>query len=305
MGASRRYVPCGPFLALPNESFTSRADMNPRQLVEVISAVHLAHYVEGSLEQRGGLMLVAPPGALKSTLTETAQHYPDALVLTDVNVSYLADLRDAMTGGNITSLVFSEFAKLYERNPQTAMNIEGTLRALASEGFSAASFQDHRINRRKAFASIIAVMTPATQEKHFKRWEESGFNRRFLWASYGVRGAYILDEAASGLQRLDFGVRDIIRVPPLGQTIPFMLTDSEKLRVRSYVAHQPGGSHTQQIQLLARVWSVLKWWHIQNGTAEQTEETIDAFAKTLSRDGSDLVLTVSPPKVLAARRKKQ
>ena len=273
-----------------------------RQLVEVISAVHLAHYVDGGLEQRGGLMLVAPPGALKSTLSETAQFYPDALLLTDVNVQMLADLRDGMVGGNVSTLIFSEFAKIYERNPQTASNVEGSLRALASEGFAGASFQDHRINRRKANATIIGAMPPSLVEKNFKRWEETGFNRRFLWATYGVKGTYILDEAASTLQRLDFGVREVIRVPPLGQTIPYILTEEERKRIRLYVAAQPGGSHTQQIQLFARVWCVLKWWHQMNGTPEETEPTVHEFAKTLSKDGSDLVLTVSAPKSAVAAR---
>lgn len=277
-----------------------RVGVNPHQLVEIICATHLSPYVEGSLEQRGGLMLIAPPGALKSTLAETTHQYPDALLLTDVNVPMLVDLRDSLAGGNVNTLVFSEFAKLYERNPQTATNIEGTLRALASEGFAGASFQDHRVNRRKAYATIIGAMPPSVVEKQFRRWEESGFNRRFLWCVYGVRGTHILDEAAGELKRLDFGVRDLPRVPPLGLSIPFMLDDSEKVRVRSYVSQQPGGSHTQQIQLLTRIWSVLKWWHRERGTPDECEATMQAFAKSLSRDGTDLVLTV-PIKILAPK----
>jgi hypothetical protein len=194
--------------------------MNPQQLAEVICAAHLAHHVEGTLQQRGGLMLVGPPGTLKSTLVETLSAYSDALILTDINMMLLADLRDSLAGGSVTSLVFTELAKIYERNPQTAFNVEGSLRALASEGFAAASFQDHRIARRKAHATLIGAMPPSVVEKHFKRWEESGFNRRFLWAVYGLKNAQILDEAASELRRLDFGVRELPRVPPLGKTIP-------------------------------------------------------------------------------------
>lgn len=279
--------------------------MNPHQLAEVICAVHLSPYVEGQLEQRGGLMLVAPPGALKSTLTEATQQYPDALLLTDINVQMLADLRDGMTGGNVQTLVFSEFAKIYERNPQTASNVEGSLRALASEGFSGASFQDHRVNRRKARATIIGAMPPNVVEKQFKRWEESGFNRRFLWAVYGVKGSHILDEAAGELKRLDLGVKDVPRVPPLGKMIPFMLSPNERVRVRSFVSQQPGGSHTQQIQLLTRVWSVLKWWHAESGEPERAEETITAFVKSLSKDGTDLILTAPAVKVLAPRQRKR
>lgn len=277
--------------------------MNPHQLVEIICAVHLAPFVEGTLEQRGGLMLVAPPGALKSTLAEMTNHYPDALLLTDINVQTLVDLRDSLTGDNIRSLVFSEFAKIYERNPQTAQNIEGSLRALASEGFAGASFQDQRINRRRAFATILAAMPPSLVDKKFKGWEDTGFNRRFLWANYGLRGANILDDAAAELKKLDFEIKDVLRPPPLSMVIPYLLTPTEKERVKVYVKHQPGGSHTQQIQMLARVWCVLKWWHRERGTPKDAEETIIAFARSLSREGT--ILTLGPVKILAPNGKKR
>lgn len=277
--------------------------MTPEQLTEIICAVHLAPHVEGTLEQRGGLMLCAPPGALKSTLAEMTNHYPDALLLTDINVQTLVDLRDNLTSDNIRTLVFSEFAKLYERNPQTASNVEGSLRALASEGFSGASFQDQRINRRKAYATIIAAMPPGMVDKNFKRWEETGFNRRFLWANYGIRGAHILDDAASELRALDFGIRDVLRPPPLSMFIPFLLTKEERDRVKMYVKNQPGNSHTQQIQMLSRIWSVLKWWHREHGTPKAAEDTIQAFAKSLSREGTNLYLT--PVKIVAPNGKKK
>lgn len=265
--------------------------MQPRQLVDAICAAHLAPLVEGSLEHRGGLFLVGPPGALKSTLTEALSQYPDTLLLSDINITSLLNFRDALTGGHVNSLVFTEFAKIYERNPQTAVNVEGTLRALASEGFAAASFEDQRVQRRKAYATIIGAMPPKIQGRHFVRWDESGFNRRFLWAVYGLRGAYVLDEAASNLERLDFGVRDVIRVPPIGRRIPNRLTEAEKRRVQMYVKNQPGNSHTQQIQVLTRMWAVLKWWYEECGVPEETEATLEAFSKALSREGTDLDLT--------------
>jgi len=270
--------------------------MTPQQLAEIICAAHLAHFVEGTLQQRGGLRLVGPPGSLKSTLAETLYQYSDALVLTDLNMTLLADLRDSLAVGAINSLVFTEFSKIYERNPQTAMNLEGSLRALASEGFAAASFQDHRIARRKAYASIIGAMPPAIVERNFKRWEETGFNRRFLWATFGIANAHILDAAAMELKRLDFGVHDLPRVSPVSRNVPMTLTRDERERVSRYVAQQPGTSHTQQIQLLIRIWAVLKWWHHNRRSTKQAEATIQAFAKALSHDGTDLVLAARPKK---------
>ena len=253
--------------------------------------MHLAHFVEGSLEQRGGLMLVGPPGALKSTLSAALTQFSDALLLSDINIPTLTNLRDALAGGSINTLVFTELPKVYERNPQTALNIEGTLRAMASEGFSAASFEDSRIARRRAHATIVGALPPKIVDRHFARWEESGFNRRFLWAVYGLKGAYILDDAAVDLERLDLGVRDIPREPPLGRTIPMLLSADEKRRVKLLVSQQPGTSHTQQIQLLSRMWAVLKWWHRENGDPKRANETIEAFSKSLTRDGADLDLT--------------
>src|SRR5690348_10452731 len=100
--------------------------MEPRQLVDVMCATHLAHLVEGNLEQRGGLFLVGPPGALKSTVIDALSQYADTLLLSDINITSLLNFRDALTGGSINSLVFTEFAKIYERNPATAINVEGT-----------------------------------------------------------------------------------------------------------------------------------------------------------------------------------
>lgn len=280
--------------------------MEPRQLVDAICAAHLAHLVDGSLEQRGGLFLVGPPGALKSTLTEALSQYPDTLLLSDVNITSLINIRDALTGGSVNTLVFTEYAKIYERNPQTAVNVEGTLRALASEGFAAASYEDQRIARRKAYACIVGAMPPKIQDKHYVRWNDSGFNRRFLWAVYGLRGAHVLDEAASNLERLDFGVKDVIRVPPIGRTIPMLLSNEERKRVQILVKNQPGNSHTQQIQMLTRMWAVLKWWYSDCGVPYETDATIESFAKALSKEGTDLDLTVQHTEVkpLARRAKK-
>jgi len=38
------------------------AAMTAQDLIEVLCAAHLAHRVEGSFSERGGIMLVAPPG---------------------------------------------------------------------------------------------------------------------------------------------------------------------------------------------------------------------------------------------------
>ena len=88
-------------------------------------------------------------------------------------------------------------------------------------------------------------------------------------------------------------------------SIPFLLTPNERDRCKTIVKNQPGNSHTQQIQLVSRIWSVLKWWHRENGNGKDgdgADETMAEFTKSLSRVGVDLV--ISPPKVVAETRKK-
>jgi hypothetical protein len=60
--------------------------------------------------------------------------------------------------------------------------------------------------------------------------------------------------------------------------------------------------------MFVRVWAVLKWWYLDCGQEYETAGTIEALAKALSKEGTDLDLTISPSngevKPLARRVKK-
>lgn len=265
--------------------------MYPYELIEVVCALHLAHLVDAPYEERGGLFLVGPPGALKSTfLAELDRHYPDALTLTDLNAKTLAALRDRIASGTVRTLVFPEYQKIYERKDDTAANLEGAIRALVAEGFTAAAFEEQQMNRLRARACVIGAITPATQLKRFEKWEESGFNRRFLWSLIRLDNPAVLDQAVENWSRVKFRVRHVPQPPPMGETIPNATTREERARLRAMVKYQPGGSTVQHVQSLTRILAVLRWWYGETGDRRNPMQTIERFAWSLGREGARVEL---------------
>lgn len=273
------------------------------ELVEMICALHLSSYVDAPFPERGGLMLVGPPAVLKSTFIEVLdRHYPDALMVSDMNARSLVQLREAIAAGRIRTLVLPELAKLYERNEQTAANLEGTLRAMVAEGFQAASFEDSRVNRVRARAMVMAAMTNAIQERHFTSWEETGFNRRFLWSLIYLEDSGMLERAVVEWRRLDFQLRHIMRAPMTGGKIPNLTTAAERDHLRVAVKYQPGGDHAIQLHLLVKAFAVLRWWYQEVGDPRDAMYIVETFSKSLGRDG--IGLRLDPP-VPANRRQEE
>lgn len=271
--------------------------MNASDLLEILCAAHLGNMVEGPFLDRGGIMLVGPPGVLKTTFVNVIdKQYHDAISLSDINVKSLVQLRDSIASGKVNTLVLPELAKIYERSDVTSRNVEGTLRALAAEGFMAASFEDSRINRLTARAMVIGALTPPTVDAHFTGWEESGFNRRFLWVLMRLTDPLALEKAAVLWQRIDFRLAHI-PLMPIGGTIPNRTTQRERQRCAAIVKYQPGGDHAIQLQLLIRILAVLRWWYAESGQPRNAMETIERFAPALGKTGVALELPSGPDAV--------
>lgn len=258
-------------------------------LIEALCAAHLSSYVESPFLDRGGIMLVGPPSVLKSTLLDlVARQYSEAVPLSDINARSLGQLRDAIAANAVRTLVCPELAKLYERHKNTAGNVEGTIRALVAEGFAAASWEDSRINRRRARCVFLSALTPEFQNQNFTRWEKSGFSRRFLWPLVTLRDVTVVERAIESWTLLDFRVRHVPMVPPSG-VIPNTTTTAERARLRPFLEHQPGGvgAHAVQLLLLVKMLAVLKWWHED---ADKAWKLVAAFAGALGEEGAELYL---------------
>ncbi len=275
--------------------------MFAHELVEVLSAAHLTYLVESPFEERGGIMLVGPPAALKSTfLNELDRQYADALSLSDLNAKALVALRDRVASGVIHTLVFPEYAKIYERKDDTSANLEGSIRALTAEGFSAAAFEDASVNRVRARAMVIGAMTPSTQSKRFEQWEASGFNRRFLWSLIRLENPHVLEQAVVDWHRLKFQFVHLPQAPAFGAKIPNATTREERELIRRWVKYQPGGSAVQHTQTLTKVLAVLRWWYHEVDDGREPIDTVMSFAESLGREGAMLQLT--PPSRAVRRR---
>jgi hypothetical protein len=255
-------------------------------MLECLCAMHLSSYVQSDVQDRGGMMLIGDPATLRSTMLNVLdRQYHNSLSLSDINARSLADLRGPIANKQIRTLVLPELAKLYERgNPGTAEHVIGTIRALVAEGYRAAAFEDSRVNRTVARCTVMAALTPSLHMRHFKDWEDSGFNRRFLWPVIALEQSEVIEESRVLRKLLDI---EASSYPPIPNTpIPDDTTEQERRALRLLVKHQPGGSHAIQLEVMIRMLAVLRWYYKKlNRPKEEAMARIREFAKTLGKEG--------------------
>ena len=273
-----------------------------RTMLEVLCAAHLSSYVQSDVKDCGGIMLIGDPATLRSTMLNVMDsQYHNVLSLSDMNARSLAELRGPIANRSIRTLVLPELAKLYERgNPGTAEHVIGTLRALVAEGFRAASFEDARVNRVVARCVVMGALTPTLQMRHFKDWEDSGFNRRFLWPVIALEQGEIIEESRVLRRLLEV---ECPAYPPIpNSAIPDDTTESERRALRMLVKHQPGGNHAMHLDLMSRMLAVLRWWYKKlDRPVDEPMARMREFARTLGREGGHIVVEMRD---LANRGKK-
>ena len=254
-------------------------------LLEVLDCAYLSKYVQSPFKQRGGILLIGPPETLRTTFIESAfSDYPDALILSDINVKQMIEMREDMSAGKITVLAFSEFAKLYARNPAVAKNIEGHVMALVEEGMSLASFQDKRMASNKARVFVIAALTEKFYGQRFTEWMDSGFARRFLHCTYRLDDAWALADAQEQRKLIEFD--SIRRKLPGNRNINFNVDSSEMKMIRKTLSFQFQKGVSTPFNLAANIFCCLKWKH---GPEEALKIWKD-FSECLQKDGAALIL---------------
>jgi hypothetical protein len=251
--------------------------------MEVISAAHVSRYVGSPFEQRGGIMLVAPPGHIKSTIIKDALlMYPDSLVLSDLNVQQLGNLKNALVSGRYSSLGFGEFEKLYQRNPGTAANLEGHLRALVEEGFDKMSFDSQQMIGCTARVLLIGGMTPVCYANRWQSWLDSGFARRFIWCHYKLADEDLIVDAIRKWKRLSFG--KIGAALPANKDIPYVVKKLDARILEKMLDSQP--SKETPYTLLKKVFCVLIWRYGR----KKAFAILHDFAESMDRNGATLYI---------------
>lgn len=259
--------------------------MNYPSLIEIVTASHLSRYVQSQYPQRGGLMMVAPAGQLKSTSVEVLDHYPDAKVVSDLNVQTLIKLRDDIVSGEIQTLAFTDIEKLYKRHGAVASNIEGIIMALVEEGFRKASFQDQRMIAMPARCAVIGAMTLKCYEQHVTEWTDNGFARRFLFLHYHVENAWKLEEAIKQWKRYELDNTYSARVPADRQ-IPYIVTAKQQVIIERALKHQR--SRLSPRIMLQKITAVLNWKFAKE--PKRVEDILKALAEALGPNGAALEL---------------
>lgn len=249
-------------------------------LVEIVAAVHLSQYVRSSSKSRGGLMIVAPPGGLKSTISETMNEFPRTFILSDINQQQLVKMRQYFLSSEVQTLGFTDFAKLYKRNPSVAKNLEGTIMGLVDEGFRRASFQTQVPSTIVARCTIMGAMTISFYEQMIEEWTASGFGRRFLWARYYATGFEVLEQAALDDRLAVLSKGFVPRIPSNALTQSITVEEKIALLYMTRHVHYRNGA----LVMLRKILTILKW----KFGAKKANAILSDFAPCLGKDGGVL-----------------
>jgi len=236
--------------------------------------------VESPWSERGGILVTAPPGQLKTTMLYSLERYNDALCTSDINIRSMKSVRDMVLGGRYKSMVFGELEKLYARNPATAQNIESHLKQFVEEGLRHFSHEDSAIPIMPARAMVLAGMTPSMFGQHYTGWNENGFLRRFICIQY------ILDNEKAILDAVHRWSKINITTPVFQSNgsfmLPYNLTKEESRWVCDLMGEQ---QHSTPMVLIKKVAVVLK---------SQDERTwtkiLFDLSPALGKNGAKLVL---------------
>lgn len=247
-------------------------------------ALHLSSYVAGPVEDRGGVMLIGPPGVLKSTFLDILDEFHNAAIISNLNTTTLLQMQGDFISGNTRTIAIPELQAIYKGDPRTAARLEQALMQLVAEGHRGASWQDTRRQKFKSRAMVYGAMTPKFYERMASSWEDSGFLRRFIWAAYTLRDPDVLMDALEKWRRAEFGGIKIPRVPASGK-IPDTLKTEERREIRSWLKYQPT-PHEIQFSLLCRATSALRWHYAANRVKKNALDTMREFAATLHKEAA-------------------
>jgi hypothetical protein len=256
-------------------------------LIEFLDAAVNTKEVAGPYEERGGIMLVAYPGSLKTTIVRAAvKPYPAVMVRSDMNVQQWIKIRDDFVTGRYHGLAFTDFEKIYQRHASTSAHIEGIVKGLVAEGYGISPNGDPRCPVIPAYAMVIGAMTNACMELRYDEWQKSGFLRRFIWLTYTVTNQNKISEAISRWEKIDFGA---IKIRPASGTIPAN-DESRKKELENMMRDQAGFNGTGYV-LLKKIAAYLDWKYSfgKNGR-EHVSELLRDISPAFTKDGGRVTL---------------
>lgn len=259
--------------------------MKVNSIVEFLDCAVDTRYVQGPYEERGGIMIVGPPGTFKTTMICTAiEPHATAMIVSDLNVQQWLKMKDDFVNERFTALAFTDFEKVYQRHPSTASNVEGIIKGLASEGFGTGPGGDQRMPRMLARALVIGGMTNDCLERNYDGWQKNGFLRRFIWLLVGVQNSEAITRAIRQWRKIEFGR---IGYRPANNVIKMNIAEARSRQLESMMKYQPGLQGTAYV-LLKKIVAVMEWKY--NGHPERVAQVLEDIRPALSKDGGKILL---------------
>lgn len=259
--------------------------MTPNTFVEILQAAHMTRYVVSEFQQRSGIMIVAPPGQLKSTFVELAiKPFSDALPLSNLNVRQLSAIKSDLSAKRYTTLAFPSYEALYKKAEKTSSYVEGTLMDLVQDGYFATAFEDSRVGGIRARACVLAALTEDCYKQHFKEWNTSGFLRRFLWLTISIDNPEEITRAIRNGKRIDLG--DVPFKLPTHDIDFSEIPVDESFQLEALLRDQPGGTDTPYV-MIKKIYAVLRWKY---RNAETAMAIVQQLAPMLKKGGGEIRL---------------
>lgn len=268
--------------------------MKIETFTEILTAAHLSVHVQSPFPSRGGIMMVAPPASLKTSMINQLSAFPNAKVLSDINVQQLIKIRDDISTGTIRTLAFPELEKLYQRHDSTAANVEGTLKAMVEEGFRHAAFEPAAMRIREARCFVVGGMTHDVYMTRWNQWTADGFARRFLWCHFQLADPDLLYRAIDRWEPLVLTQNPLLFGLPSSMSIPYEVTKEQSGHIRRMLRFQP--SPVTPFILMKKILSVLHWRYPIKQYKTKAWKILEDFAECLGERGADL--QVPEPEVI-------
>lgn len=247
--------------------------------------------VESSFEDRGGLMIVAPPAQLKTSILSAVESSQFGIIgMSDITLRTLVEMRDQIAGKKIHALFFYDFQKIYERKADTAENIIGSLRALMCEGFTTAAFEKQGLLRARARALVVAATTPQMYAKHMDEWDGSGFSRRFIFSLYSLSNPNLIVNAIMKNSPIAIGQISQVNVP-FNLTVPigFGEKPGDEKELRLLLQRGQRGEEIPLI-LLRKTLAILRWKARARREKDYALDVVREFGKSMKDAGAEIVL---------------
>lgn len=247
-------------------------------LLAFIHSAHSTWCVESPWKESGGILVIAPPGQLKTTILYTLEVYNDALCTSDINIRSMKSVRDMVLGGRYKSIIFGELEKLYARNPATAQNIESHLKQFVEEGLRHFSHEDSAIPIMPARAMVLAGMTPSMFGKQYTGWNENGFLRRFICVQYVLNDEKAILAAVDKWKRLNL----VVPSEQPRYQLRYNLTEDDSRFVMRLMDEQ---LHSTPTVLIKKIAVVLKSRH-----PKEWRRILEDVRPALGKNGARLTL---------------